>query len=314
MEDYSKNMKKKSERRDKVKSSNRKAKSKMQKESSNEENFYYALNHEIRRKIIRIIGEKGESSFTHFKKELKVSTGTLYHHLDVLGDLITQNSKKKYILTSLGEHAFNFLSKNYDSLEADKISAEKNIDKKIKKIIDLTIPKKIFNLIDKKPFIGILFTFIILLYGSLMVSMGNLNSYYIFFIPNLEETNINLLFKLGLIVKFLAGIIAAALTSEFLCRFLFNKPENTKKFLITYSINIYPILIYLSLYNLIQYFYQGFATNILNKVIMIFFQGWTIWLLSYSFIKFKFIKLERALITSLLIHYGAFSILLFSML
>ena len=41
-----------------------------------EESFYYALNHEIRRNILRLIGENGKGSFTQFKRSLDISTGT----------------------------------------------------------------------------------------------------------------------------------------------------------------------------------------------------------------------------------------------
>ena len=56
-----------------------------------EGSFYYALSHEIRRNIIRLIGESGKGSFTKFKRTLEISTGTLYHHLDVLKSLVVQD-------------------------------------------------------------------------------------------------------------------------------------------------------------------------------------------------------------------------------
>ncbi|MFW9946978.1 MAG: winged helix-turn-helix domain-containing protein, partial [Candidatus Odinarchaeota archaeon] len=71
-----------------------------------ESNFYYALGHDLRRKIIKIIGDNEFSSFTTLKKELKVSTGTIYHHLDALSQLIEQRKDKKYYLTELGQHAY----------------------------------------------------------------------------------------------------------------------------------------------------------------------------------------------------------------
>ena len=37
-----------------------------------------------------MLGEKEFSTFTKLKEELSVSTGTIYHHLDVLSQLIEQ--------------------------------------------------------------------------------------------------------------------------------------------------------------------------------------------------------------------------------
>ena len=70
----------------------------------------------MRRKIINIIGENKFSSFTLLKKELKVSTGTIYHHLDTLSQLIEQKDDKKYYLTELGLHAYDSLKDNIDTI------------------------------------------------------------------------------------------------------------------------------------------------------------------------------------------------------
>ena len=62
-----------------------------------ESSFYIALSHEIRRKILRIIGDNGFSSFTYLKRILKVSTGTIYHHLEALAQLIKQKKTRNII-------------------------------------------------------------------------------------------------------------------------------------------------------------------------------------------------------------------------
>ena len=74
-----------------------------------EDQFYVSLGHEIRRKILKIIGDNGVSSFSAFKKQIQSSTGTIYHHLEVMKELILQDKKKKYHLTNLGEHAYQVL-------------------------------------------------------------------------------------------------------------------------------------------------------------------------------------------------------------
>jgi hypothetical protein len=283
------------------------------KQPNMEESFYYALNHEMRRQMIKIIGTNGECSFTTFKRTLKTSTGTLYHHLDVLKDLVTQNENRRYILTPLGKHAFSSLVKNYDTIESSNIDQQKDISRSLEKLIKLLVPKKIFDMVDTKPLIGILLSSVILVLSFLFVYVGTIDSSFIFFLPHEIEGFENIeLVRLGLGFKFIAGVCLAAILSDILCRFLFQKPENTKKFFIAYSICLYPMLVYLIIYNLFLLISPEFVTNPFNKLIMFVFQFWSIWLLTYTLIKFKFIKLERSLIITLLIHYGAFSILLFS--
>jgi hypothetical protein len=85
-----------------------------------EKKFYEALDSDIRRKILRLIGENGGVTFTKFKAELKVSTGTLYHHLNTLAQLVFQKKDKRYYLTSLGELTLRFMDENRPHLGAIK--------------------------------------------------------------------------------------------------------------------------------------------------------------------------------------------------
>ncbi|RLE80338.1 MAG: hypothetical protein DRJ52_06630 [Thermoprotei archaeon] len=47
-----------------------------------------ALSNPVRVRILEILAERGEVSVKELKKALGISTGSLYYHLDVLGDLI----------------------------------------------------------------------------------------------------------------------------------------------------------------------------------------------------------------------------------
>lgn len=79
---------------------------------SAEQSFYEALNHEVRRRMLRMIGEKGGVTFTEFKKAIDIGTGTLYHHLNILSPLVIQGEGKKYKLSKLGEFTLQFMRDN----------------------------------------------------------------------------------------------------------------------------------------------------------------------------------------------------------
>ncbi|NMC06878.1 MAG: helix-turn-helix transcriptional regulator [Candidatus Lokiarchaeota archaeon] len=85
-----------------------------------EKKFYEALDHDIRRKILRMIGENGVGTFTGFKNVLGIGTGTLYHHLNILSPLVFQKDDKKYYLTKLGEMTHQFMQDNLPYLGAMK--------------------------------------------------------------------------------------------------------------------------------------------------------------------------------------------------
>ncbi|MHA1115292.1 MAG: winged helix-turn-helix domain-containing protein [Candidatus Heimdallarchaeaceae archaeon] len=82
-------------------------------------NIFKALSNPIRRNLVSFIGDKtryGDSvSFTQIQQEFNMKVGTLYHHLDSLGDLITQDEKKKYLLTPKGVQAYNLIEDKIDA-------------------------------------------------------------------------------------------------------------------------------------------------------------------------------------------------------
>jgi hypothetical protein len=274
-----------------------------------EESFYYALSHEIRRNIIRIIGENGKGSFTKFKRSLSVSTGTLYHHLDVLKNLVVQDEKKKYILSTLGKHAYEFLTKNYDSMESTKVGERKTASNFINWIVKLA-PKRVIDLINEKPYFGWIITGGIVIIFYTLIALGGINSSYIFFVPYQDTLNIGIRFWLG--GKFLLSLLIVIGFSELLCRFLYKKKENTLRFFASFSLGLYPMIFYLILHTILAFANPEFVNGIMMKIIMVIFQIWTILLISYIQIVTKFIKIERSLLITFLIHYIAFNILLFT--
>jgi hypothetical protein len=274
-----------------------------------EESFYYALNHEIRRNIIRLIGENGKGSFTKFKRSLSVSTGTLYHHLDVLKNLVVQDEKKKYILSTLGKHAYDFLIKNYDSMESTKVEERKTESNFLNGIIKLA-PKRVIELINKKPLYGWIITGVIIVIFYILIAIGGINSSYIFFVPYQDSLTIGIRFWLG--GKFLLSLLIVMGISELLCRFLYKKKENTVRFIATFSLGLYPMIFYITLHTILAFVSPNFVQGITMKIIMVIFQVWTILLISYIQIVTKYIKIERSLLITFLIHYLAFSVLLFT--
>lgn len=63
------------------------------------------LSHKIRREILLILCEKGESSFTELMNTLKIDTGKLSFHIRSLSPFIEQTENGKYKLSRAGEDA-----------------------------------------------------------------------------------------------------------------------------------------------------------------------------------------------------------------
>ena len=76
-----------------------------------EQKVFKALDHQVRRDILRYIGEKKETAFTEIMNATKVSdTPTLSYHLRSLSPFIEQKDGK-YNLTHIGKDAYSLLCK-----------------------------------------------------------------------------------------------------------------------------------------------------------------------------------------------------------
>jgi hypothetical protein len=110
---------------------------------------------------------------------------------------------------------------------------------------------------------------------------------------------------------FIGNILLYFLINEGLTRIFYKKRENTVKFLATFTIIFFPLDIYLVLrFILMSTDSLSFSyIRVLDNVLLILFQVWSLWLLTYNLSINKKLKIENSLIISLLVHYGGFSIM-----
>lgn len=74
------------------------------------ESLHKVLKDEKRRKIITLLNEKGNQSYTDLLNALGTdSTGKLNYHLKILNELITKREDGQYVLTDKGKLAVNLL-------------------------------------------------------------------------------------------------------------------------------------------------------------------------------------------------------------
>ena len=279
-----------------------------------EASFYYALSHEIRRKIIKIIGDNEFTSFTHLKRELGVSTGTIYHHLDSLSELIEQKKNKKYYLTDLGIHAHNSLKENIETIETPSLVNREFNSPLLKGLMALT-PKSYLAFKDEDKIYIIIVSITIITLGAILAGLNGYISFLLFFTEsteNLEALPVEIHILLS--ISFIINVFAYFGVVEILSRLLYRKHENSINLLISFGIIFFPMVIYL----LIHFIFV--STTIieepivlfLDRVMMIFFQVWSLWLLTYNLSVTKDLRIENGLAITLLLHYGGFTVVLFT--
>ena len=241
-----------------------------------------------------------------------MSTGTIYHHLDTLSSLIEQQDDKKYYLSELGLHAYTSLIDNKDNIITPEFS-KKEFNSPILKGLMLLTPKPYINYENKRTYKVVIFSILIAIIGYIFSGLNGLFPFFLFFGESfMIFTAAEAIFQFLLALFFIGNILLYFLINEGLSRILYKKKENTLKFLVSFTIIFFPLDIYLVLrFILTSTGSLSFSyIRVLDNVLLILFQVWSLWLLTYNLSINKKLKIENSLIVSLLVHYGGFSIIL----
>lgn len=277
-----------------------------------EKKFYEALDHEIRRKILRMIGERGYCTFTEFKKTLTIGTGTLYHHLNILSPLVYQQDNKKYYLTKLGEMTLNFMQDN-----APYLGTIKKEDLEGKGSIRFAKLAPIINKFDARRLFARMFDahsrfarFSIILPLAMFVAGAALGFQdFVFFFPTYAFFNTNALFTpfLQMPAFIIDGVISWFIIwglIECFCYINFKKKANLSLSFAGCGISFAPLLVY-------EFIVFGFhvleidVPAILSGFFLIMAQFITLYLLVTFQMYQKGLKFEKSLSIVLPAHYLA---------
>ncbi|MHA1914099.1 MAG: hypothetical protein ACW986_13650 [Promethearchaeota archaeon] len=236
-----------------------------------------------------------------------MSTGTIYHHLETLSGLIEQKEDKKYYLKELGLYAFNSLKDNIETIKTPQREFKSPI---LRKLMRITVKRFIvFNKKDRV--ITILLSVGIIVLGLIFCISSGFTSVLLFFVE-LSGVGSNIFYKTLSSLSFILNFFFFFIIIEGVTRFVYNKKENTLNLLISFAIIQFPMVIYLIVHFIFESTGLGSfsSINLLDNILMIIFQVWSLWLLSYSISVKKGLKIESSLIFTLLLHYSGFTIIL----
>jgi len=240
-----------------------------------------------------------------------VSTGTIYHHLDTLSELVEQRADKKYFLRELGIYAYNSLKNNIETIKTPDFTHRELRSPIMRKLMKVTSKRFIqFEKGDKV--FTIIISLSILISGTILCGVNSYYSFLLFFI-DIEQYNMDLFLQILINFSFILNFLVFFIIIEGISRLFYKKKENTLSFLISFPIIQFPMVFYLISHLMFKLFDLLIISifNLLDKIFLIIFQVWSLWLLSYSLCVKKGLKIETSLIISLLLHYGSFTIILF---
>lgn len=239
-----------------------------------------------------------------------MSTGTIYHHLESLSELIQQKTDKRYYLSELGTYAYNSLKSNIESIKKPKFPHQVLKSPIMRRIMKNTSIR--FSYLEDKNKLTIIILFIsILITGTILCVLNNFYSFLLFFIDVEQQVDFMMRFLINL--SFILNIFVFFIIIEGISRLIYKKKENTLSFLIMFPFIQIPMIFYLISHLILKYFDLLIINifNLFDTILLIIFQVWSLWLLSYSLSIKKGLKIETSLIISLLLHYSCFTVILF---
>ena len=268
----------------------------MPKEKKEKDAIYTALSHPLRRRILRIIGEKGYATFTDFIQTLNVEVGTLYYHLNLMKPLLRQDEAKRYLLSDLGNLAYQIMITSEEKLKVRKTLTETSIGK-YSLIFGF---KPIFSYISSSNPKRFLFeAFIIAIFGGWIVVEAGLQPLLLFFIepPTVAPLFVGLCWILNWFIIFLL--------LEGFSRVFYGRREGWDKLLVNSCFALLPLLLFAAIWWLDDLFNLNliiFSPNF-SSLVMFLVQAWCLWSLSLAVSISKEIRIERGFLLCLLIHY-----------
>lgn len=236
-----------------------------------------------------------------------MSTGTIYHHLETLSELIEQKEDKKYYLKELGFYAYNSLKDNIETIKTPEKGLKVSF---LKKFLVLSLKRFIeFNKEDKIYTILISISLIVL--GTLFCTFNGFSSFLLFFIKTNQE-NLVLVYRVLSNLSFVINFFVFFVIVEAIVRIFYKRDKNTKEFFISFALVQFPMVIYLIIHFIFEY--TSLITvnlfNFIDNILMIIFQVWSLWLLSYSLNVKKELKFENSFIIALLLDMLPFTLIL----
>ncbi|MHA1733734.1 MAG: ArsR family transcriptional regulator [Promethearchaeota archaeon] len=281
----------------------------------NEETFYSALNHDFRRRIIKLVGNsRGEfATFSQIKEELQASTGTVYHHLEVLKPLLQQDQKKRYHLTTLGKYAFNIMAHNVFEIETSKPKPVRG-EMPTWEYLLKHLPVRLLQYHNGRPTMGWVVTGTCGFVLALFCAIFGFNSSFLFFFPVGDQASLSTALKVWLFFRFWLSFLAFSGLIQLMCRYVFKTPENFPYLLSSMGFVFFPLLFYFLVRQTSVLWMPAGLFLVVDKVALIGLQVVSILLLSTSLRVFKYLKMEQALIVVLLVHYFSFLVILLEVL
>ena len=276
--------------------------------------IFTTLAHPKRRNILLDLFYEREGTVTHFKKDLKMKTGTLYHHLNILMQfgLIEQTEERSYKLTTKGIFAIQ-------PMFSDKIEEFKTLKTELYDPINTILESSQQEITKTKTVYSYVDSFLSILFLKVNVFLALVVIQYLALMSSLGTIDLGLLGSHLFITKeFLISVLSLTMTFILTLGFVWfypkivNKSEPlTKELILLVSLLFIPITVYGTLFTLL--FELNLETFITGEILLLseFFTQlyWLFWIY-VIFRRINGLDYIKALLGTFIINYSWLTIIL----
>jgi len=250
-----------------------------------------ALGHPHRKRIIEIIGEKGRSSFKELHEDLNISVGALYYHIDMLGNLLTQNDQHKYMLTERGRFAYKLLTTEDEKLSSIGLTEIKEHESAWAEVLatiqQIFMPGRFFRYISTQPSSYIPLTIVFIAVGALIAGQASLEFVLVF--PN----SLSVAPPTLIAASFIVSWAVLFLLCDLMVTVLFGRRGGNLTLLSESAFSFLPLILFSCIWYASKIL-QFSLTTIEASLLLLPFQIWTIGMMSTAISLSKGLRIEKA--------------------
>jgi DNA-binding transcriptional ArsR family regulator len=250
--------------------------------------YYTLLRDPTRRKIIEILGTQKKIGFKELRETLGLGVGTVYYHLDMLSDFITQDKQRKYRLNDRGQILYKVLK---DGNVPPTLEIGEAFSHRLGKWLFLS------PLFAKtaKPTRVLPFSIVLLFIGALGAANAKLDPALFFYFPYSSHS------FTAVVALYILDWIGLFLFAVFSTYALYRRVGNDLQLFTCIGLATTPAALFPFIYMLVS--------DLTAQYILFALQFWTLLLVSAAFCFGKGLRLDKAIVVSLAAMYLNIAIL-----
>jgi len=246
-----------------------------------------------RRKIIELLGDQGKIGFKELRSNLGLGVGTVYYHLDMLSDFITQDKSRKYGLNDRGQLLYRTL-KDGNVSPALKVGSEALSHRLgrwlfLSPVFAQSVRLRIF----------LPAAVAVLIFGALGSAMAKQEPVFFFYFASTRSFE-------SAALMFLFYWVSLFLLADAMIYVLFRRTGGDLQLFACVGVAALPLALFPYVYVLVLPYVMTLVPPVsfwLPRLLLLIFQVWTLLLISSAFSFGKGLRLDRSIIITLVILY-----------